>query len=448
MTPETIYQKAKEADVRLVRFLYCDNGGTIRGKTTALSGLPGRLSDGIGMTVAMMAMNSLDQLQPLPGLGPVGEVRLLPDPESFTLLHHTPHTAALMCDLVTQDRRAWAVCPRGFLKRMRARAAANSLHLRAALETEFTLARHENGRFVPFDRTLCFSSIGMDEVAPLATELVGALESQGLIVEQCYPQLGHGQHEITVRHTEALFAADNHLRLRETIRAVARRHGLYASLAPKPFPDQPGNGSHIHFSLWNNTGQNLFYDASTPDNLSLVGRQFMAGVLAHLPALLALTCPSVNSYRRLRPQAWSSAFGAWGYENREAAVRVVSPFWSNAEGTINLELRAADSSCNPYLALGALLAAGLDGVTRQLSPGEPTLVDPSTLNESERQARGLRRLPDQLDEALDALEGDPVLLEALGEPLAQAFLAVRRSEARAYAEMDEVEEYAQHFYKY
>ncbi len=428
MTSETIVQQARDASVQLVRFLYCDNGGTIRGKASALHGPEGRIEDGIGLTVAMMAMNSLDQLQSVDGMGPVGEIRLVPDMESFAVLPYAPGHAAMSCDMITGDRTPWAACPRSFLKRMRERAAQHGWKFHASFEAEFSLAlRMSDGRYVPFDETLCFSSIAMTEAAAFAVALVTALEAQGLTVEQYYPELGHGQHEITVRHDEVLRAADNHIKLRETIRGVAAQHGLFASLAPKPFPDQAGNGAHIHFSLWDGE-RNVFYDHAAPDGLSEIGRQFLAGVLAHLPALVALTCPSFNSYKRLQPQSWSSAFTAWGHDNREAAVRVASPFWSNVEGSTNLELKAADSSCNPYIALGGLLAAGLDGIARELVPPEPTEADPSSMSDSERAARDVRRLPSSLDEALDNLEGDAVLMDAMGDLLGRSYLAVRRSE--------------------
>lgn len=174
----------------------------------------------------------------------------------------------------------------------------------------------------------------------------------------------------------------------------------------------------------------------------------MAGVLAHLPALVALTCPSFNSYKRLQPQSWSSAFTAWGHDNREAAVRVASPFWSNVEGSANLELKAADSSCNPYIALGGLLAAGLDGIARGLVPPQSTEADPSNLSDSEREARGIRRLPSSLDEALNNLEGDAVLMDALGDLLGRSYVAVRRSEAQAYVTMSDEDQFRGHFYKY
>ena len=449
MTPETIVQQADAAGVRLVRFLYCDNGATIRGKTTALSGLGGRMTDGIGLTVAMMAMNSLDQLQPVDGMGPVGEIRLIPDPESFAILPYAPHSAAMSCDMLMGDRTPWGACPRSFLKRMRERAAARGWQMQASFEAEFSLARHDDqGTFVPFDETLCFSSIAMTEAAPFATALVAALEAQGLTVEQYYPELGHGQHEISIRHSEVLRAADNHIKLRETIRGVALEYGLYASLAPKPFPDQIGNGAHIHFSLWDGEGRNAFYERSAPDGLSPIGRQFIAGVLDHLPALVALTCPSFNSYKRLQPQSWSSAYTAWGHDNREAAVRVASPFWSDVEGSTNLELKAADSSCNPYIALGGLLAVGFDGIERGLEPREATEADPASLSEDQRRTRGIQRLPASLDEALDNLAADAVLMEALGDLLGRSYLAVRRSEAAAYTTMDDAAQFRGHFYKY
>lgn len=449
MTTEAIVEQARDAGVRLVRFLYCDNGAAIRGKATALSGLGARLTDGIGLTVAMMAMNSLDQLQSVEGMGPVGEIRLVPDPDSFVIVPYAAGSAAMLCDMLTGDRTPWGACPRSFLKRMRARAAAQGWQLHASFEAEFSLARRdERGEYAPFDQTLCFSSIAMNQAAPFATALVAALEAQGLRPEQYYPELGHGQHEVSIRHTEALRAADHHIMLRETIRGVASEYGLYASLAPKPFADQAGNGAHIHFSLWDAAGRNLFYDRDAPDGLSQLGAQFIAGVLEHLPALVALTCPSFNSYKRLQPQSWSSAYTAWGHDNREAAVRVASPFWSDVEGSTNLELKAADSSCNPYIALGGLLAAGLDGVARQLTPRAATEADPAGLSEAERAARGIRRLPASLDEALDNLERDALLIEALGDLLSRAYLAVRRSEARAYAAMDDAAQFKGHFYTY
>ena len=193
--------------------------------------------------------------------------------------------------------------------------------------------------------------------------------------------------------------------------------GLVASLAPKPWPDNAGNGGHIHFSLWDGD-RNRFYDGGTPDRLSSTARAFIAGVLEHLPGLCGLTAPSFNSYHRIVPQFWAGAFVCWGYDNREAPVRVASTFAGAEEASTNTELKAADASGNPYLALGGLIAAGLDGIERGLEPPAPVDVDPATIPEDERTARGIARLPATQREALDALAADAVLTGALGPGLA------------------------------
>ncbi len=440
----------RAADLRLVRFLYCDYGGIVRGKATHAGQLAGRLESGIALTKAQMAMNALDQLQAVPGLTAVGEVRLVPDPASFVVLPYVPNTGSMMCNLRGLDREPAAECPRSFLQRMLDLAGGRRIRVEAAFEHEFFLAREIDGAVVPADRSLCFSTTGMDAQAAYVDDLLAALETQGLQPEQAMPEYGAGQQEITVRHAPGLRAADNQIRVRETARGIAARHGLIASFAAKPFPDQIGSGAHLHLSLWDTeTDANLLFDPlSRPYGLSPTGRHFVAGLLTHLPALTAITCPTVNSYRRLQPHAWASAFVCWGFDNREAAVRVPSAFWGREQGTTNVELKTVDNTCNPYLALGAILAAGLDGIERQLDPGPPLDVDPGLLSDEERQRRGYARLPASLDEALDLLAADEVLTRAMGELMTTGFLMVRRSEADAFRARSEADEFAEHLAKY
>ncbi|MGH8990954.1 MAG: glutamine synthetase family protein [Acidimicrobiia bacterium] len=448
MTPDEVLAACEKAGVRLVRFLYCDNGGTIRGKTTTVERLAERMRTGIGLTVAMSAMNSLDQLQPVAGLGPVGEVRLVPDPGTFTVLPYAPRSAAMLCDHVGLDGEPDAVGPRHFLRRMAAQLGQEGLELRAAVENEFALARPVGGGgYVPIDESLCFSTVGMGAAAEVTDALVDALATQRIELEQYYPELGWGQQEVSVSPRAVLAAADTQVLVRETIRAVAGNLGLAASLAPKPWPEAAGNGAHIHFSAWDGE-RNAFHDPARRFGLSERAEQFVAGVLAHAPALLALTAPSVNSYRRLQPRSWSSAYACWGPDNREATVRVPSTFWGAEEASTNLEFKPTDASANPYLAFGGLVAAGLDGLRQKLEPPAPIAVDPADLSEEERQAAGAARYPQTLGDALDALEGDWVLRDALGEPLTRAYLAVRRSEVVAYAAHDDDFEFRHHFLKY
>jgi glutamine synthetase len=438
MDKEKVVTDAQSAGVRLVRFLYVDNGGVIRGKLVHANDLGRRLDTGIGLTVAMQAMNMLDQLQPVEGMGPVGEIRLVPDPESFKLLPYARNSAAMMCDMKTLDKHPWAACPRSFLKRMIDRAADQGMTFQVALENEFSLLRpQDDGRVTPIDTGLCFSSVSMSAAVEVIDDMIAALEAQGIAIDAYYPELGHGQHELPIQHAAALRAADNQVWFRETVRNVAQKHGMLASLAPKPDPNQAGNSAHIHWSIWDEAGKtNLLYNADAAFGLSTLGKHFAAGVLAHTPGLLALTAPSYNSYRRLQPHFWSSAYTAWGPDNREAAVRVASGLWGEEPGSTNLEFKPSDPSNNPYLAIGGLIAAGLDGLARQLDPGEATLVDPGDYSDAERAARGIERYPATQSAALDALENDEVLMAALGPELSASYLAVKRSEFKAFAAED------------
>jgi glutamine synthetase len=461
-TSEAVQQalhKAQTEDLSLIRFLYVDNGGIIRGKAAGRQFLAERIASGIGHTVAMMAMSMLDTLQQVDGMSPVGEIRLLPDPATLVALPYSPGAGVMLADMVWPDGRPWEACARTFLKQAIADLAAEGYALTAAFEPEFTLGRREPDpdggpdRLAPADDSLCYSATGFHLAHDYIMDLVSALQAQGLQVEHYYPEYGHGQQEVVIRHAPALRAADNHVLYRETVRGVAFRHGLWASLAPKPIADQVGNGAHLHASLTDVLPDgtpgtsSVFADPADRYGMSATGYHFIAGLRAHLPALTALTCSSVNSYRRLQPQIWSSAYTVYGMDNREAAIRICSRLRGDDSSSVNLELKPSDSSANPYLALGAVIQAGLDGIRRKLDPGAAVNVDPATLSDSERIAQGAHRLPDSLDAALDALAADELLMNALGPLRSSAFFAVKRAEAKEFAGHDAAWECFHHFTK-
>jgi glutamine synthetase len=453
MNTQDVLQLTQQENLRLVRFLYCDNGGIIRGKTTNAKKLATRIHEGIGQTLAMQAFTGVESLASVEGMGPVGEFRLIPDPETFVVLPYVPNTGSMLCDMIGLDGNPWAACPRSFLKLMIARLASDHMAAEATLEHEFYLAREELGEFVPADRSLCYSSIGLDEQAKVIDAILAALESQNISVALFHTELGPSQQELSVEHAPVLRAADHVCQVRETVRGVAREFDLYATFAPKPFLDQAGSGAHIHFSLWgtDENGQpqrNLFSDPDQRAGFSQLGKYFVGGVLRHIRALVALTCGSPNSYRRLLPHYWSSAYGAYGFDNREGAIRIPSLFSGREAGSANIELKCSDHSGNPYLALGALIAAGLDGIKNQIDPGEPQEIDPGNYSDEERERRGIYRLPTTLNEALDELEQDSVLTEALGPLLATSYIAVKRAEAAFFQDKTPEEETLQHFYKY
>src|ERR671923_1134012 len=284
-----VLEACERLGIELVRFLYVDHGGVVRGKATSRARLEERLATGIGLTVAMQAMSMLDELAPVDGLGPVGEVRLVPDPASFVPLPWAPGAGAMVADLVRLDGQPWQACPRAFLKAAVDELAAEGYELRAAFEPELTLGRRlpaeaagDPDRLVPLDESLCFSTTGFGLAHDYAIELVRALQAQGLEVEQYYPELGHGQQELSIRHAPALRAADNQVWLRETARGVAWRQGLWASLAPKPVPDQAGNGAHLHASVWG-AGGDAFWDAGDRRGLSEVAYHWIGGLLPPPP---------------------------------------------------------------------------------------------------------------------------------------------------------------------
>jgi len=413
---------------RFVRVVWCDNANVIRAKAIHLGALPGYLEHGLGITAASQALPVMfDAVVAGSGLSPVGEVRLMPDWSTLTPLPYAPGHARVMGDMVLAGQ-PWVLCPRQFLRRSVAAAAAMGFQVQAAFENEFYLLRQTQLGVVPLDDTVFAATLGMDRGRAVIDDITDALIAQNVAVELYYPESGPGQHELPVHHAPPLLAANQQIIFRETVHAIADNHGIKASFLPKIFADRAGSGCHLHLSLWQGE-VNAFADPKGPGGLSPVGLAFIAGLLEHLPALMALTTPSTNSYRRFRPHFWSGAYRCWGVDNREAAVRV--PTDPAGRGTQHIELKTSDASANPYLSLGAVLAAGLDGVRRQLSPGEPVNLDPGDLTEEERQRQKIDALPISLGKALEHLEQDMLLQDALGPELARAFLAVRRAEWEA-----------------
>jgi glutamine synthetase len=350
----------------------------------------------------------------------------MPDWSTLKILPYAEKHAQVLSDMVISETgKVWEHCPRGFLRRQIERLAERDLILQAALENEFFLLRKTaEGTLEPADDTVFSATGSMNLHHAFINDVTDALIAQGVEVEGYYPESGPGQQEVNVRYVEALQAADQQIVYRETARGVATQHGMIASFLPKILKDKAGSGCHINFSLWRN-GANISGNPQQDTGISREAGAFIAGILDHLPALCAVTIPSKTSYRRIQPHFWAGAFRSWGYQNREAAVRVCK----NKEGTQanRLEFKTADATANPYLALGALIAAGLDGLQRNLELPEEVTVDPGLIPEEQRNAKGIDLLPQNLGEALDAFHKDDVLREAMG-PLAKSFAAVRRSE--------------------
>ena len=336
----------------------------------------------------------------------------------------------LICDIVLPDGTPFAGDPRGVLRRQLDRAAERGFTMQTGVEVEFFLFKqgpdgrpstdtHDVGSY--FDLT----PVDLGEDARRA--IVDALEQMGFPVEASHHEIAPGQHEIDLRSSDALQTADDVATLRFVVRHVARQFGLHASFMPKPLFGHAGSGMHTHQSLARE-GENAFHDPKGDFGLSTVAHQYIAGLLAHAEALCAITNPLVNSYKRLVPGFEAPMHASWSIKNRSPLVRVPM---RRGSGT-RVELRCPDPSANPYLALTAMLAAGLDGIERRLEQREP--VDGNIAELSHRERRRLRvdDLPRDLNAACDALERDDVLCAALGDHVSRHYLAAKREEWREY----------------
>jgi glutamine synthetase len=417
------------AHVRFVRVITCSTANVIRGKAVNIDSFEDVLDHGVGVTAALPALPVMyDAVVEGTGLGPVGEIRLVPDWDTFQVIPYAPGHAQVIGDLMLEGQ-PWPLDPRHFLKRMVANGSEAGLEILAGYELEFYLLDASSRSA---DDTVFAATLGMDVAHRVIDEIVEALAAQGIVVQQFYPEAGPGQHELPLAPADPLTTADRMLYARQTVHAVARQAGFKAVLLPKVFEHAAGSGAHCHLSLWRG-GRNVIGEPRSAHGLSADATSFIAGILHRLPALAALTAASSNSYRRLQPRTWSGAFRTWGMDNREAALRVPSGPSGAAPG--HFEIKTSDATSNPYLALGAIIASGLDGLRRGLPLPKPVQKDPAALTAAERRDLGADPLPETLEAALTALEADRVLMEALGPQLAQAYLAVKRFEWQALKDL-------------
>jgi glutamine synthetase len=444
-TAESVARRLAGEGVEAVALAVVDIAGITRVKTIPIRRFAEVARSGVGLSNVFSVFMADDTIASSPGIGgPTGDTRLVPDPTATVRLDAMPGWALAPVDQMQQDGEAWPACGRAFAARQLRRLAEHGLELRGAYELEFFLGRRmrvgvgdEEPDPLPGHTGPGYGAAVLDEQEPFATALIRALESQGTGVMQYHPEYSTGQFELSIPHVSGIGIADSTLVARQTIRAAARTNGLDVSFSPVVFAGLVGNGYHLHFSLWDRKGLNQFAGGRGPEGMRRKAEMFAAGVLAELPALVAISCPSVVSYQRLKPHRWAGAFACWGRENREAGMRFVTGMRGMESREANMEIKAIDAAGNPYLVLGAVIAAGLAGLEGELSLPEPTIEDPEELSAARRRRRGIRRLPASLGEAISELEGSTVLREAMGDLLFEAFLASRRGEWERYGGVDD-----------
>lgn len=425
-------QELHAQGVEYVRFLWCDNANVLRAKVVPLQFLRTVYQRGVGISYAQQAVPVVrDAFVAESGLGPVGEARLVGDWSSLVVLPYADGHARVIGNMVVKGQ-PWEHCPRAFLRRMVQRASKHGLHIQAGFENEFYLLHPTDDGPKPLDETLFCDVHGLNRNFDILVRMVRALEEQGSRVMLFHPESGGGQFEFSMHHAEPMLAADQQVTFRETIHAVAAQSGYLATFLPKPFPDRAGSGCHIHFSLWRD-GKNVTDVSQKKEKTS---QHFVAGILKHLPALMALTTPTNNSFARIGRHLWSGGFACWGYDNREAALRMPT----SPQGVSHFEFKTHDATANPYLALGGILAAGLDGVEKKMSLPDPVDVDPGLLDSKERKVKKIAELPKGLKTVLNNLEKNKVLTEAMGPELTRSYLAVKREELDSLSKLSAAEE--------
>lgn len=406
-----------------------DIAGQLRGKGFPARLLNARMRRGVGWTPTNIMITAHGSIADTPW-GPFGDLVLLPDRQTHVRVDFEDGGALeqfVLADICELDGAPWACCPRDFLRRgLAALREEFGFTLRGAFEHEFHLSLVEERANAPYN----LESFRRQDA--FAETFLWALGEAGVTADTFMPEYGPSQYEVTVAPAEGLAIADQAILTREMARATAHRMGGRASFSPILRPDSVGNGVHVHFSLRDSAGAPAMHDAAGPDGLSAAAAAFAAGILEALPALTALTAASTISYLRLTPHRWSAAYNNLGRHDREAAVRICPVFATTGEPVaeqFHLEFRAADAAASPYLLLGGLVWAGLDGLRRGLDAPPVTDRDPDAMSASQRHELGLARLPQSLGAALDRLAEHAALERAMGETLHAAYLAHKRFEA-------------------
>jgi len=429
MDQKEILKRVVEDNVKFISLQFTDVTGAVKSVDIPQDHLQKALEEGVWFDGS--SVEGFARIQE-------SDMHLIVDPNTYAVLPWSPQErrrARFFCYIYQPDDTPFPGDPRGTLKRVLDKIEKKGWVFNVGAEPEFFLFKGNNlGTIhpVPHDVGGYFDFSAVDEAVRVRTQIMDALSSMGLEVEMGHHEVALGQHEIDFRFTDALQAADNVLTLKYTVRAIAASHGLVASFMPKPIHAINGSGMHAHQSLFDTQGNNLFFDHKAEYYLSDLGRQFIAGQLAHARGMSAVLSPTVNSYKRLVPGYEAPVYVGWAQVNRSALIRIPST-GPGREKSVRAELRCPDPSANPYLAFTVMLASALDGIEKKLDcPNPLNDVNVYDLSEEERIAQDIRELPGSLAEALGELDKDKVLKDALGPVVFETFWRAKWAEWKEY----------------
>jgi glutamine synthetase len=425
---EDLIKRIGQDGVRFVCLQFIDVVGTVKSVDLPAHRLEDALENGVWFDGS--SIEGFARIQE-------SDMLLRPDVSTYQVLPWSEperKRARIFCDVYTSDAEPFPGDPRGALKRMLAKAADRGWQFNTGPELEFFLFRRDGDiRPVPHDTGSYFDFSARDEAQRVRNQIIVGLEEMGLEVEMGHHEVALGQHEIDFHYADALETADNAVTLKYAVKAIANLNNLTATFMPKPIFGINGSGMHTHMSLFEKPtrrgrGSNLFYDPKDEFHLSPLAKSFLAGLIEHARALAAVVAPTVNSYKRIVPGYEAPVYVCWAQINRSALIRIPR-YTPGSKSGARLELRFPDPSCNPYLAFAAMLAAGMDGIDRKLTPPpHVNNVDVYHLSEQEVKRRGIPILPGSLPEALAELSQDEVIKRALGPAVYEAFERAKREE--------------------
>ncbi|MEO8509817.1 MAG: glutamine synthetase family protein [Chloroflexota bacterium] len=430
-----VMKVAEERNLRFISLQFSDIVGSVKSVQVPIHQLEeavehGKWFDGSSIEGFTRIAESDMFLKPdLSTFSPIPwEPGLAPDGSKLTT-----GSARVICDVFDPNGDPFPGDPRGVLKRQVERAKKLGFTFNTGPELEFFLLRREDGTVEPLPHDAAgYFDLSEDLGTEVRKEMMNSLEDFGIKVETAHHEVATGQHEIDFQYADALRTADNAVTFKTTLKAIAASRGLYATFMPKPFFGINGSGMHCHMSLWDDKkGRNAFSDPKDPYGLSEMARSYIAGILEHARGMIAVLAPLVNSYKRLVPGFEAPVYIGWARINRSALVRIPQ-ISAGQTNSVRIELRCPDPSSNPYLAFAAMLAAGLDGVERELTPPEPVEENLYHFDAATLQSRGIRQLPGTLREAIDELTADPVISGALGEHIFERFVEAKNNEWDEY----------------
>ena len=425
MDEKTLFERIKQDDVKFISLQFTDVTGTVKSVDIPVKRLKPALEDGVWFDGS--SVEGFARIQE-------SDMRLILDTDTYTVLPWSPadiRRGRIFCDIYQPDGKPFPGDPRGTLKRILAKGKQLGWTYYVGPEPEFFLFRRngvESIHPVPHDVGGYFDFSANDDAVRVRTELMEALASMGLDVEMGHHEVALGQHEIDFRFDDALRTADNVLTLKYTVKAIAAQHGLVASFMPKPIFGINGSGMHCHQSLFDDHGENIFFNAEDSHHLSKTAYGFIAGQLRHARAMAAVVAPTINSYKRLVPGYEAPVYIGWAQINRSALIRIPR-YTEGRNKSMRAELRFPDPSSNPYLAFTVMLASALDGIEKNIACPEPlNNVNVYHLTAEERAKMNVGELPGSLAEALRELSGDAVLKDALGSEVFEAFSRAKWAE--------------------